>query len=121
MSIEEVKLGTVKQHGLQWLMQQGPSTILLTLILVFLGRAASAWIPQMVQDTKTEMRQMRDDYRASLTELTNEFKGILNETRDGFRSSLDDQRQDFLNALGRVERNDKDTASLERPRLPLNR
>ncbi len=76
---------TFKSALLRWLLHQGPSTVLLALILVFLGR----WIPQAAESLRVESRQAREDFKAIHTEDRADFLEALKrfESRDLARTN----------------------------------
>lgn len=65
--------GNLREQFTRWLFSQGASTVLLTLILGFLGYGATWLIPELLQKQREELKQTRDDFRISLTEQRKDF------------------------------------------------
>lgn len=81
-----------KDTALDWLLSQGVSTVLLVVILFFLGYVIIVLGPQHLTTIQEGFKDQQND-----------FKEVLREQRTDFTGSLKEQRAEFLEAVKEKE------------------
>lgn len=73
-----------KEKFWNWLFSQGASTVLLVLILGFLGYGALMVVPGVLEKHSAELKQAREDYKANLAEQRKDFVDAIKDCCDGY-------------------------------------